>query len=295
MNNGIDLAEASRQIRINILNALYSAQSGHPGPSLSIVEIITTLLFKIMKIDKISSSTEGEYFDSTINLPLNPNYMQDENNNDVLILSKGHAAPALYAALAEMDLIDKNDLIKLRIMGEKLQGHLVRGTLPLVTASTGSLGQGLSIGVGRAIGSKLKNDNRRIFVIVGDGESQEGQIWEAAMSAPKYKLNNLVVVVDYNKFQNDGALNQIMPLDPLIDKWRSFGWHTQEIDGHDINQLIKAFNDANDEITRPSCIIAHTVKGKGISFMENNMVWHSKAINEDEYGKAIIELKRKTQ
>jgi len=291
MENVINLTEVSRQVRVNILDALYSAQSGHPGPSLSVVEIVTTLLFKIMKFDDIYSSKEGEYIDPIIGLPLNLNYMQDEKNHDVLILSKGHAAATIYAALAEMELIDRNDLKSLRIIGEKLQGHLVRGTLPLVSASTGSLGQGLSIGLGRAIGSKLKNDNRRIFVIIGDGESQEGQIWEAIMSAPKFKLNNLVAIVDYNKFQNDGAVSEIMPLESLVDKWKSFGWHTQEVDGHDISQLIQAFNNADDEKVKPSCIIAHTVKGRGVSFMENNMVWHSKALNEDEYSQAIKELK----
>jgi len=292
MDKFINLSDISCKVRINILEALYSAQSGHPGPSLSIVEIVTTLLFDTMNFNNIYSSTEGEYIDPIIGLPLNPNYMQDETNHDVLILSKGHAATTIYAALAEMGLIDKKDLKNLRKIGEKLQGHLVRGTLPLVSASTGSLGQGLSISVGRAIGSKLKNDKRRFYVIIGDGESQEGQIWEAIMSAPKFKLNNLVAIVDYNKFQNDGPVNETMSLVPLVDKWESFGWHTQEINGHDIKQILHAFDVAKNEKNKPCCIIANTVKGKGVSFMENNMVWHSKAMNEDEYRQAIDELKK---
>jgi transketolase len=291
MKSNNNLVDISRQVRINILDALFSAQSGHPGPSLSVVEIVTTLFFKEMNLGEIYASQEGEYEDPLIGLSLNPNYMKDECNHDVLILSKGHAAATVYASLAEMNLITRDDLKTLREMGSKLQGHLVRGTLPLVSASTGSLGQGLSIGIGRAIGSKLKKDNRKIFVIVGDGESQEGQIWEAIMSAPKFKLNNLVVIVDYNKFQNDGAVNDTMPLEPLFDKWKSFGWHTKEIDGHNIDDLIQAFKDADDEKNKPSCIIAHTVKGKGVSFMENNMVWHSKALSENEYNTAINELR----
>ena len=285
------LADISRRVRINILEALYSAQSGHPGPSLSVVEIVTTLLHKIMNFGDIYSSTSGEYIDPIIGLLINPNYLKDENNHDILILSKGHAAATIYAALAEMGLIGKDELMSLRQTGSKLQGHLVRGTLPLVSASTGSLGQGLSIGIGRAIGSRLKKDNRRIFVIIGDGESQEGQIWEAIMSASKFGLNNLVAIVDYNGFQNDGAVNDIMSLDPLVDKWESFGWHTQKVDGHDHDELIRAFRFADYEKMKPSCIIAYTKKGKGVSFMEDNMVWHSKAMSEEEFDQAIKELR----
>lgn len=285
-----ELKKKAKQIRKNTLMALYHAQSGHPGPSLSIVEIITTLLFKEMNIGNVYLSDEGQDIDPVTEIPFNQRYLDDEKNHDILILSKGHAATTLYAAMAEAGYIQKEELKTLRVAGSRLQGHLVRGTLPLVAASTGSLGQGLSIGIGRALGSRLKRDGRRFFVIIGDGESQEGQVWEAIMAASKFELDNLVAIVDCNQFQNDGAVKDIMPLGSIVDKWKSFGWYTQEINGHDIEELLKAYTNARKEKNRPSCILAHTIKGKGVSFMEGTMEWHSRAINPQEYKEAITEL-----
>ena len=291
MNSVRELMEKARNIRINILNALYSAQSGHPGPSLSPVEILTTLLFKEMKIGNVYVSTKGQVINPVTQLPFNQRYIDDEQNHDILILSKGHAATTLYAALAEAGYIKKEELKTLREVGSRLQGHPVRGTLPFVTASTGSLGQGLSIGVGRALGSKTKNDGRRFYIILGDGECQEGAVWEAAMAASKYCLDNLVAIVDYNKFQNEGPVDKTMPLEPFADKWSAFLWHVQTVNGHDLSQLLKAYSNAKSVREKPSIIIAHTIKGKGISFMEGTMEWHSRVINSKEYQAAMKELK----
>ncbi|MFC1690841.1 transketolase [Nanoarchaeota archaeon] len=260
----MNLTDVALEIRRRTLKSLYSAQSGHPGPSLSIVEMLSTLFFKEMNI-------KGE-------------------ERDRFILSKGHAAASFYAVLSILGHISEDQLLTLREMGSPLQGHPVKGTLPLVDASTGSLGQGLSIGIGYALGIKLKGQDRRVYVIIGDGESQEGQIWEAAMAAPKFKLGNLLVIVDYNKYQNDGAVKDIMPLDPLADKWKSFGWHVQEVDGHDMDALTEAYQNARKERDKPSVIVANTMKGKGISFMEGEMSWHSKAMKPEEYESAMNEL-----
>lgn len=288
-----ELKKIAKKIRKNIISALYHSQSGHPGPSLSIVEIITSLLFKEMNIGKVYFSDEGQVIDPVTKILFNQRYIDDEKNHDILVLSKGHAAATFYAALAEAGFIQREELKTLRVAGSRLQGHLVRGTLPLVAASTGSLGQGLSIGLGRALGSRLKKDGRRFFVIIGDGESQEGQVWEAIMAASKFKLSNLVAIVDYNKFQNDGAVKDTMPLGLLVDKWKSFGWYTQEIDGHDIEELLQSYKNVRKEKSKPSCIIAHTIKGKGVSFMEDTMEWHSRAINSNEYEQAMLELEIK--
>ena len=286
-----ELYTTARNIRVNIMDALYHAQSGHPGPSLSIVEILATLIFKEMNIGAVCTSTDDQFINKVTGVPHNQKYLDDEQNHDTLILSKGHASTTLYAALVEAGYINKEALDTLRDIGSRLQGHPVRGTLPFVAASTGSLGQGLSIGVGRALGSKFKKDGRRFYVILGDGECQEGQIWEAAMSASKFNLDNLVAVVDFNKLQNDGAVANIMPLNPIIDKWMSFGWYVQEIDGHNITELLKAYENTRAYNNKPSVIIARTMKGKGISFMEDTMDWHSRAISKDQYQAAIAELR----
>ena len=191
--------QIAREIRKLTIDSLYAAQSGHPGPSMSIVEILTTLFFSEMNL-------EGE-------------------KRDRFILSKGHAAPSLYATLSVLGHISGNEINSLRTIGSPLEGHPVKGKLPLIDASTGSLGQGLSIGIGYALGMKLKNEKRRVFVIIGDGECQEGQIWEAAMSAPKFALDNLLAIVDYNGYQNDGSVDKTMSLEPIRDKWESFNWH----------------------------------------------------------------------
>lgn len=263
------LQNQATEIRKRTLHSLYKAQSGHPGPSLSWVEIAATLFF-----DELN--------------------LKDEKTRDKFILSKGHGAATLYAAISIYDpqQVTEDMLKTLRDMGSPLQGHPVRGTLPLVDASTGSLGQGLSVGIGYALGMKLKKENdRQVYVVLGDGECQEGQVWEAAMSAKKFKLDNLTAIVDYNKFQNDGAVTDTMPLDHFVNKWRSFGWHTQEIDGHNIEQLLKAYANAKKKKGKPSAIIAHTLKGKGISFMEGDMSWHSRAISPQEYTDIMNELR----
>lgn len=258
-----DLKKIARQIRKRTIDSLYAAQSGHPGPSLSIVEILTTLFFKEMNL-------EGD-------------------KRDRFILSKGHAVPSLYATLSMLGYISEEQLKTLRKIGSPLEGHPVRSKLPLIDSSTGSLGQGLSVGIGYALGIKLRNQDRRVYVIIGDGESQEGQIWEAAMSAPKFGLGNLLVILDYNKFQNEDSVNDTMPLEPLAQKWESFNWHVNEVDGHSMDKLLAAYKEARKS-PKPSVIIAHTIKGKGISFMESDMNWHSRAMNEDEYKSAMKEL-----
>lgn len=258
-----ELKKNAAKIRKLTLFALYSAQSGHPGPSLSIVEILTALLFFEMKL-------QG-------------------NKRDRIILSKGHAAASFYAALSVGGYIKQEELSHLREIGSSLQGHPVRNTLPLIDASTGSLGQGLSVGIGYALGIRIKSEDRRVYVIIGDGECQEGQIWEAAMSAAKFCLGNLIVVLDYNRFQNSGAVNDIMPIEPLREKWASFGWDAQEVDGHDLKAIISCFKNAHGKCT-PQIIIAHTKKGKGVSFMEENMAWHSRVIKPSEYEAIIKEL-----
>lgn len=259
----MELKEIALEIRRRTINSLYAAQSGHPGSSLSIVEILTTLFF------------------AEINLK--------GKNRDRFILSKGHAVPSLYAAFSLLGHISVEELKTLRQIGSPLEGHPVKGKLPFIDASTGSLGQGLSIGIGYALGIKLKNEERRVYVIIGDGECQEGQIWEAAMAASKFGLNNLLVILDYNKYQNDGSVKDTMPLEPLTQKWRSFNWHVQEVDGHNMNELLDAYKEAR-KFYQPSVIIAHTVKGKGVSFMESKIDWHSRAINNEEYKIAIQEL-----
>ena len=258
-----DLHATSLRVRKHIINTLYHAQSGHPGPSLSIADIMTGLFFQVMKTEP-------------------------EKLRDIFILSKGHAAPCLYAILAELGVISTDDLLTLRDLGSPLQGHPVKNTLPFIDASTGSLGQGLSVGIGYALGIKLKQQQRRVYVIIGDGECQEGQIWEAAMSAAKFQLDNLVAIVDYNKLQNDGAVKDIMPLEPITNKWESFGWSVIEIDGHNLQEIVSACATKAD--SKPTMIIAHTQKGKGISFMEKNMSWHSRAITSAEYNSAMSEL-----
>jgi len=255
----------ARQTRQYILQAVYAAQSGHAGPSLSMVEIMVTLRFSEMMVD-------GKF-------------------PDRFILSKGHAAPCYYAAEAAAGRIVPDQLKTLRQLGSPLQGHPVRGTMPFIDASTGSLGQGLSMGIGYALGARLRGEDRRVYVVLGDGEMQEGQIWEAAMSAAKFKLGNVLAIVDHNKFQNEDSVEKQMPLGSLLEKWNSFGWHAQELsNGHDIDALLRSYNEARKESDRPSIVIANTIKGRGVSFMEGNMEWHSKAPSDEEFKVAQREL-----
>ena len=249
-------------IRKVALQMIYEASSGHPGGSFSIADILAVLY---------------------------NNYDLKSGQQDKLILSKGHAAPALYAALHLLDIIDKNELSSFRQIDSRLQGHPDKVRLANVVATTGSLGQGLSIGIGHAIAHQLRNKENRVFCITGDGEMQEGQVWEAIMLAPKLHLSNLCLIVDANGAQNDGLVQDILPLDfgsPLAKKISSFGWDVKIVDGHDAEALECAFSEKS---SNPLCIIANTIKGKGVSFMES-FEWHAKAPNEEQYQKALKEL-----
>ncbi len=255
--------------RVDILEMLEKAKSGHPGGSLSLIDILVTLFFHEMKTD-----------------PQRP----DWEDRDRLILSKGHGVPALYATLVARGSIDRKELSTLRQVNSRLQGHPDRVAFPWAEASTGSLGQGLSIAQGVALGFKLAGKSSRVFCVIGDGETQEGQIWEAAMSAPKFKLNNLIVFTDNNNGQIDGPVEEVMDLRPLAEKWRAFRWAVQEIDGHDFGQILGALDKARRETEKPTMIVARTVKGKGVSFMENNIGWHGVAPNAEQLKQAVREI-----
>jgi len=248
-----------------------AAKSGHPGGSLSAVELVVELYFDFMKID-----------------PRNPTW----SDRDRFILSKGHAAPVLYAVMAEAGYAETPlaALNTLRKLGSVYQGHPDVRFIHALEASTGSLGEGLSLAVGMGLAARLDKRHSRTYVMLGDGEIQEGQVWEAAMSAAFHKLDNIVAIVDYNRIQLDGFVKDIMELEPLADKWRAFGFHTIEIDGHDLVAVRKAFEEAEATKGKPTCVIAHTIKGKGVSFMENNPKFHGTAPTADEVKLALQEL-----
>lgn len=267
-----ELERVAAECRIDILNMLATSGSGHPGGSLSIIDILVALFFEEMKLD-----------------PANPL----DDKRDRFVLSKGHAVPALYAVFARRGFLQTQELATLRRTGSRLQGHPDRVLLPLVEASTGSLGQGLSIAQGLALGMKQLRRNSRVFCAIGDGETQEGQIWEAALSAPKFKLNNLVVFIDANNGQIDGYVQDVMDLRPLAEKWRAFRWAVQEINGHDMGDILDTLSLARQESERPTLIIARTVKGKGVSFMENNIGWHGTAPSREQADHAIAEIRKK--
>ncbi|MCD6498302.1 MAG: transketolase [Deltaproteobacteria bacterium] len=261
--------DAVRAIRCDIIEMIAKAQSGHPGGSLSLAEILVTIFSQKMRFD-----------------PSNPEW----EDRDRLILSKGHGVPALYATLSWLGAIPREELWTLRQAGSRLQGHPARALLPVVEASTGSLGQGLSIAVGMALAGRLDHKDYHVFCVLGDGEIQEGQVWEAAMAAPKWKLSNLTAILDYNKGQLDGFVRDIMDIESAAAKWRAFNWHVIEVDGHDPTAIAAAVDDAKTVTDRPTMIVAHTVKGKGVSFMENDMSWHGKAPNEEQTKAALAEL-----
>ncbi len=266
-----ELQAIAKKIRREIVVMIGAAKSGHPGGSLSAVEIVVELYFNHMNID-----------------PKNPTLL----DRDRFILSKGHAAPVLYAAMAELGYeqtpVDK--LNTLRQMGSVYQGHPDMRFIPALEASTGSLGEGLSLALGMGIAARLDARKSRTYVMLGDGEIQEGQIWEAAMAGPFHKLDNVVAIVDNNRIQLDGFVKDIMAEDPLPDKWRSFGWHTIEIDGHDLAAIQAALAEAEATKGMPTCLIAHTIKGKGVSFMENNPKFHGTAPTAEEVKLALQEL-----
>ena len=264
-----ELQSYANKIRKGIIEAVYNANSGHPGGSLSIAEILAVLYFNQMNIDEKNPNAKGR---------------------DRLVLSKGHTSPALYSALALRGFFDISELKNFRKLNSKLQGHPDMKNIPGVDASTGSLGQGLSIANGMAISSKLDSEGIRVYCICGDGEIQEGQIWEAAMTAAHYKLDNLCVIIDNNNLQIDGKVSDVMSVYPIDEKFKSFGFETINVDGHNISELIAAFEKAKKVKGRPTAIIANTIKGKGVSFMENEAGWHGKAPNEEQYKIAIKEL-----
>ena len=263
------LQEKAKQIRRGIIEAVYSNQSGHPGGSLSIADILAVLYFKEMNVDSKQPDLE---------------------DRDRLVLSKGHCSPALYSALANRGFFEVDELKTFRNINSRLQGHPDKKHIPGVDMTTGSLGQGLSAANGMAIAGKMDEKLYRVYCILGDGEIEEGQIWEAAMSASKYKLDNLCVIVDNNNLQIDGTIEEVMSPYPIDEKFRSFGFEVINIDGHDIDEIMKAFEVARNIKEKPTCIIAKTVKGKGVSFMEKQVSWHGKAPNEEEYQKAMLEL-----
>ncbi len=269
-SNVHELQSIARQVRREIVEMLTHAKSGHPGGSLSAVEVVVTLFFDVLRHD-----------------PSNPAWPE----RDRFILSKGHAAPVLYSVMAECGYTPKDQLNTLRKLGSIYQGHLDRRFIPALEASTGSLGEGLSLAIGMALAAKLDASPSRAYVVLGDGEIQEGQIWEAAMFAGDKHVDNLVAIVDYNRIQLDGFVNDIMPLEPLADKWRAFNWHVIELDGHSIPALQAAFAEAAATKGQPTAIIAHTVKGKGVSFMENNPKFHGVAPTREEMDKALAELR----
>ena len=264
----VRLKELARSTRKLILESLAEAGSGHPGGSLSDVELLVTLFFHTMRYDA-----------------KNPAWP----DRDRFFLSKGHAAPLLYSILAEAGFFETSELMTLRKMGSRLQGHPSVG-IPGVEAPAGSEGIGLSLGVGNSLAAKLDKKAYRTYVLMGDGEQQEGQVWEAAMSASKYRLDNLTAIIDRNGIQQDGLTEQIMPLEPLASKWRAFNWNVIEVDGYDFPQLLDGFELATSTRNRPTVIIAHTVKGKGISFMEWSPHYHGTAPTKDNLPSVLSEL-----
>ena len=264
------LKATAAQIRLDIIEGVHAASSGHPGGSLSIAEIITYLYFSEMNVD-----------------PKNPKW----EDRDRFVLSKGHTAPALYAALAEKGFFSRDEIKKLRQVDSFLQGHPDMKGTPGVDMSTGSLGLGFSSACGMALVAKLEGKDYRTYSIIGDGESEEGQIWEAAMFASHYKLDNLVAVFDWNGLQIDGPVAEVMNPTPHDKKLEAFGFHVITIDGHDFDQIEAAFNEAKTVKGKPTAIIAKTVKGKGVSFMENQVGWHGSAPNDEQYAQAVAEIK----
>lgn len=263
------LEKTAAEVRIGIIKAIHNAGSGHPGGSLSAADIVTALYFDEMNVDPKDPKMKGR---------------------DKFILSKGHAGPVQYSALALKGYFPMEDMMSLRKLGSKFQGHPDMNKVPGIEMSTGSLGQGFSAAVGMALANRLDGDPGRIYVLLGDGEIQEGIIWEAAMSAAHYRLDNLVGILDHNGLQIDGKNDDVMTVEPVTDKFRAFGWNVIQIDGHNFAEISEAFKKARECKGRPTMIVAETIKGKGVSFMENNAGWHGKAPDDEEAAKAVAEL-----
>ena len=264
-----EMESVAKRLRRHIITMTGTAGSGHPGGSLSAVEIATALYFRLLR-----------------HKPSDPKWA----DRDRFILSKGHAAPLLYATLAECGYFPVEELTTLRQLDSRLQGHTDRTITPGVEMSAGALGQGLSFAIGAALAGRLNSQDYQVYVLLGDGECDEGQVWEGAMAAAHFKVDNLVAIVDNNGLQIDGWNREVMNLEPFSQKWQAFGWHVIEVDGHDLNQLIDALNQAKLVKGQPAVVIAHTIKGKGVSFMENNYAFHGKAPNATEVETALKEL-----
>ena len=267
-----ELAEKARQLRLDILEMTTRAGSGHPSSSWSSVEILTTL-----------------YFGGVLR------YRPDDpwwTDRDRFIMSKGHAAPLLYAVLAHAGYFDREELWRLREVNSPVQGHPVQGLMPGVEATTGSLGQGLSLGIGHVLGGRITGNQYRVYVLLGDGECEAGQIWEAAMAASHFKAGNLIAILDYNKFQETGPISREMALEPLVEKWKSFGWLVHEVNGHDIRAVRDklVFVKQLEATAKPQIIVAHTIKGKGVSFVEADFTYHGRALNSEQAELAREEL-----
>ncbi len=269
VNDPIKLQETARQIRLDIVEMLYRSGSGHVGGSLSATDILVALFFSHMHLD-----------------PGNACYP----DRDYFVLSKGHAAPVLYAVLARLGFFPREELFTLRRFGSSLQGHPDPKCTPGVEVPTGSLGQGLSVANGIALAMKLNQSQQRVYAVLGDGEIQEGQIWEAAMTAAHYSLDNLTAILDRNRLQIDGRTREVMSVEPLAAKWQAFGWHTAEVDGHSIPDLLAALKECEKIKGRPSMVIAHTTKGKGVSIFEDQVKFHGVTPTTEEYQQAVKEL-----
>jgi len=263
------LEATAREIRRDIVRMTHAAGSGHPGGSLSVTDLVTALVFQELRID-----------------PARPDWPE----RDRLVLSKGHAAPALYAALALRGFLPREELMTLRQLGSRLQGHVDRNKLPFIEASTGCLGQGIGMAVGMALGARLSGSPSRTYTIIGDGECQAGPTWEALMAGGHYRLGNLVVILDRNGYETDGSTESIMGIEPIAEKFRAFRYHTLEIDGHDYRAILGAFAEAQRTSDQPTAIVARTVKGKGVSFMEGTHVYHGKPPSAAELERALAEL-----
>ncbi len=266
-----ELKQMAATIRCDIIEMICTAAAGHPGGSLSAADVVTALYFRMMRVD-----------------PKKP----DWPDRDRFILSKGHACPVWYAALAERGYFDKSHLGTLRRLNSILQGHPDMNKTPGIDMTAGSLGHGLSAGLGMALSGKLMQKDFHVWIVIGDGESQEGSIWEAAMSAPKWKLDNLTVIMDRNNLQNDFYVDDLMPIEPITDKWRAFGWNVLDIDGHDMAAVVQALESAKAYKNQPTIIIARTIKGKGVSYMENVCEWHGKAPSKEQAEVALNEIRR---
>ena len=268
--NNLELQKTANEVRKGIVTAVHAAKAGHPGGSLSAADVFTYLYFEEMNVD-----------------PKNP----DKEDRDRFVLSKGHTAPGLYATLAQKGYFPKEELLSLRKLGALLQGHPCIH-IPGVDMSSGSLGQGISAAVGMALGAKLGNKDFRVYTLLGDGEIQEGQVWEAAMFAGFRKLDNLVVIVDNNGLQIDGPVDKVCSPYPIDEKFKAFNFHVINCNAHDFDELRAAFKEAKETKGKPTCIVMHSIKGKGVSFMENQCSWHGKAPNDEEYAVAMADLEK---